>query len=173
MPEITTEPVVTEPVAPDSPVQLPDDHPLVKTLAAQKTVIAELKAAKTELEQLKQSQLSDAEKAIVQAREEGKAEGRAEATSQWSGQAINAEFKAAFADRDFDIDTFLESANTSKFLTDDGQINSQAIRDLADKLAPKAAPSTAYVQGKHQPAAPALNSNALIESVIGLTGGSR
>lgn len=171
MSEPITEPAVTEPVATDSPAQLPEDHPLVKTLAAQKATITELKAAKTELEQLKQAQLSDAERAIAQAREEGKTEGRAEATNQWSGQAISAEFKAAFADRDFDIDTFLESANTSKFLTDDGQINSQAIRELADKLAPKAAPSTAYVQGKHQTQVPALNSNALIDSVMQITGG--
>lgn len=173
MPDEVTEPVVTEPVA-DSPITLPDDHPLVKTLTVLKEEVKGLKAAKTELEQIKQAQMSEAEKAIAQAREEGKTEGRREATDQWSTQAVTAEFKAAFAEREFDVDTYLESINTAKFLTDDGQINSTAIKELADKLAPKPTPNTTYVQGQHKTTPPpALNSNALVESVLNLTGGQR
>jgi hypothetical protein len=67
----TTEPA-TEPVAPPSsqePVQLPEDHPLVRTLAAQKEQIRDLKGAKTELDEIKEAQKSEAEKAADRIRE--------------------------------------------------------------------------------------------------------
>lgn len=174
MSDEVTEPVEAETVTTDSPVQLPDDHPLVKTLAAQKAQIKGLKEQADELEKIKASQLSDAEKAILSAREEGKQEGRKEATDQWSSAAIAAKFEAAFAGKDFDVATFLESANTSKFLTDDGQINSQAITELAEKLAPKPTVSTAYVQGHHgQTAIPLNDGNALTNSVLSALNGGR
>lgn len=175
MSEVTPEPKLAEPVAEVTPVQLPADHPLVKTLAAQKEQIKELKTAQSELEAIKASQMSDAEKAIATARAEGKLEGAREATGQWSTRAIEAEFKAAFAGKEFDIDTFLESANTSKFLTGDGQIDSQAITELAEKLAPKPAPtSTSYVQGQHRQTPISLNDgNALTQSVMNAIGGGR
>lgn len=175
MSEETPEPAETETVTTDSPVQLPADHPLVKTLAAQKEQIKELKTVRDELEAIKASQMSDAEKQIATAREEGKLEGLKEATGQWSSRAIEAEFRAAFAGKEFDIDTFLESANTSKFLTDDGQIDSQAISELAEKLAPKPAQaSTAYVQGAHKPTPIPLNDGgALYDSVMSAINGGR
>lgn len=172
--EPTTEPKPTEPVAEVTPVQLPDDHPLVKTLAAQKEQIKELKTVRDELEAIKASQMSDAEKAIAAARDEGKQEGFTEATSKWASRAVESEFKAAFAGRDFDVDTFLESANTSKFLTDDGLINSQAITELAEKLAPKPTASTAYVQGQHRATPTPLNEGGkLAQSVLAALNGGR
>lgn len=48
--EQTTEP--TETVTTTEPIQLPDDHPLVKTLAAQKEKIASLKAAQLDPKEL-------------------------------------------------------------------------------------------------------------------------
>lgn len=42
--------------------QLPDDHPLVKTLAAQKVAIKELKAKASRLDEIEESQKSEAEK---------------------------------------------------------------------------------------------------------------
>lgn len=171
---VTTDPVVTETETPESPVQLPADHPLVKTLSAQKEQIKELKTVRDELEKIKASQMSDAEKAIATAREEGKAEGKREATDMWSAQTVKSEFKAAFAGREFDVDTFLESANTSKFLTDDGQINSQAISELAEKLAPKPETSTAYVQGNHrQTPIPLNDGGALAQSIMSALNGGR
>lgn len=52
---------VTEDVAPDAAV-LPDDHPLVKTLAAQKAQLKEFKAKASELDQIREAQKSEAEK---------------------------------------------------------------------------------------------------------------
>jgi predicted nucleic acid-binding Zn-ribbon protein len=55
-----TEPV-TEDSTPDT-LQLPDDHPLVKTLAAQKSAIRELKAKASRLDEIEEAQKSEAEK---------------------------------------------------------------------------------------------------------------
>lgn len=68
MSESTTESTeVVEPVeAPNGddtgPVQLPDDHPLVKTLAAQKEQIKALKERAQQLDDLEESQKSEADK---------------------------------------------------------------------------------------------------------------
>lgn len=45
--------------------RLPDDHPLVKSLAAQKAEIKGLKTATAELDALKQAQMSEADKAAA------------------------------------------------------------------------------------------------------------
>ena len=56
-----TEPVAEDSTTNDTP-QLPDDHPLVKTLAAQKATIRELKAKASRLDEIEESQKSEAEK---------------------------------------------------------------------------------------------------------------
>lgn len=55
------------------PVKLPDDHPLVKTLAAQKKQISELKEKATRLDEIEEAQRTDLEKALA----------RAEAAEKW------------------------------------------------------------------------------------------
>ena len=45
------------------PVQLPDDHPLVKTLAEQKRAIKDLKAKATRLDEIEEAQKTESEKA--------------------------------------------------------------------------------------------------------------
>lgn len=65
MPETTTE--GTETATEDTTQQkqweqLPDDHPLVKTLAAQKQTIADLKPKAKRADELEQSQMSEGEK---------------------------------------------------------------------------------------------------------------
>lgn len=54
-----TEPQQTE----QKPNELPDDHPLVKTLAAQKAAIKELKAKASRLDEIEEAQKSESEKA--------------------------------------------------------------------------------------------------------------
>lgn len=61
-PEVTE--TVSEKQQPDNPkIVLPNDHPLVKTLAAQKEEIKGLKEKASRLDQLEESQKSEAEKA--------------------------------------------------------------------------------------------------------------
>ena len=56
-----TELVTEDSITPDA-LQLPDDHPLVKTLAAQKSAIKELKAKASRLDEIEEAQKSEAEK---------------------------------------------------------------------------------------------------------------
>lgn len=58
------------------PVELPSDHPLVRTLAAQKAQIKELKAKAARLDELEEAQKSELEKAIA----------RAEAAEKWKAE---------------------------------------------------------------------------------------
>lgn len=48
---------------PSGPVQLPDDHPLVKTLAAQKEQIKELKSRSARLDEIEDAQKTELQKA--------------------------------------------------------------------------------------------------------------
>lgn len=59
-----TEPVeeATPQAEPKKPEQLPDDHPLVKTLAAQKDEIKALKAKASRLDEIEEAKKSEAEK---------------------------------------------------------------------------------------------------------------
>jgi predicted nucleic acid-binding Zn-ribbon protein len=64
MSDVTTADVaetVTEDATPDA-LQLPDDHPLVKTLAAQKAAIKELRAKASRLDEIEEAQKSEAER---------------------------------------------------------------------------------------------------------------
>ena len=54
---------------PTEPIALPDDHPLVKTLAEQKKLIRDLKARTAKLDQIEESQKSEAEKAADRIRQ--------------------------------------------------------------------------------------------------------
>ena len=63
---VETAPQTTEPV-PAGPVQLPDDHPLVKTLAAQKELIRDLKVKAGRLDEIEEAQKSELQKALDRA----------------------------------------------------------------------------------------------------------
>lgn len=68
MSEQTAEATETEAAATESkaetaePITLPDDHPLVRTLAEQKKAIKDLKAKAARLDEIEESQKSEAEK---------------------------------------------------------------------------------------------------------------
>lgn len=144
--------------------QLPDDHPLLKTLAAQKDAIRDLRA------ELKQARGATGalEDAVMAAREEGRTEGRREA----GATAVASEFRAAFAGRTFDVDAYLEGVDVNRFVDDTGSPKTDAITALAAKLAPVPAPSsTAYVQ-QTTSTAPALNGDPLLaalKSTLGIS----
>lgn len=63
--ETTTETTTT--ATADTPVTLPDDHPLVRTLAAQKEQLKELKGKAQRLDEIEQANLSEVEKAAARA----------------------------------------------------------------------------------------------------------
>lgn len=88
--EPTPAPPAVEPTpAPpaNAPITLPDDHPLVKTLAAQKEQIKELKGKATRLDEIDEANKTELQKAIE----------RAEAAEQRASSAEAARLRASIA----------------------------------------------------------------------------
>lgn len=65
----TEVPAVETPAAPkgDAPITLPDDHPLVKTLAAQKETLRELREKARRLDEIDEANKTELQKAIERA----------------------------------------------------------------------------------------------------------
>jgi hypothetical protein len=91
-------------------------------------------AAAKELEALKLSQMSDLDKAVVEAT----AKGRAEAMQQVSEKLVAAEVKAAASGR-IEADALallIEGMNLSAFVTDEGEVDAAKVAKYVDGIAP-------------------------------------
>lgn len=89
-------------------------------------------AAAKELETLKQSTMSEIEKAVATA----KVEARSEMAREVGGQLVHAEIRAAAAGRGVDIDALLEGIDPVRFLGDDLQPDRKMIAAWVDRVAP-------------------------------------
>ena len=87
-----------------------------------------------ELDQLKQASMSDLEKAVAQA----KVEGRTEAAQQFGSKLASAEVRAAAAGRltDQQVAVLLEGLNLTAFLTEDGEVDRKQVAKFVDGIAP-------------------------------------
>lgn len=116
----------TEPVEQSEHLELPDDHPLVKTLAKQRNELKELKKsysqASKELDEYRQSQLTEHERLISKTQEETKKAVRLE----FAEKLVEAELKNALKGRNLSGDALLDF-NKSGFVDEDGEIDSEAI----------------------------------------------
>ena len=127
----TTEPAVVEPTveptpaADAGPIQLPDDHPLVKTLAAQKEQIKELKGKASRLDEIEEAQKTELQKAIE----------RAERAEQAAVDAEAARLKASIAAK-HGVPEALLAGSTEEALEESAQSL------LAFKGTPPGAPSS-------------------------------
>ena len=94
---------------------------------------ANANAAK-ELEQLRQQSMSDQEKAVAQA----KLEGRTEALTAVIGKLAAAEIRAAAAGRltAEQVEVLLEATNTAVFIGEDGDIDRAKVQRFVDGIAP-------------------------------------
>lgn len=93
----------------------------------------ELRAAQVELEKVRQAGLSEQEKAVAAA----KAEGATEAARTAAPRLVKAELKAAAADAGLPkeaLSGFLEYADLTRFVTDDGEVDEKAITAAIKKL---------------------------------------
>lgn len=114
------------------PIQLPDDHPLVKSLAAMKDQIKDLKAAKTKLDKIEASQQTETER--LTARAETAEQRFADLQNRYHGllkaQAIT---KAATEHRAIDVDVITALIADQVEVDDDGTVtgHDKAIRALA------------------------------------------
>ena len=104
----------------------------------------QLKQLQTELEQLRKERMSEQERAIADA----VAQAKAEAAATYGSRLAAAEFRAAAAGRlsDEQLDTLLSALDLKAFLTDDGDVDTDRVRDYIGKIAPAPDP---------QPSAPA------------------
>lgn len=93
---------------------------------------ANANAAK-ELEQVKQASMSDQEKAV----ELAKAQARTEALLEVAVDRVDDSVKLACAGRNVDVDALLEGLDRTRFVTDDGKPDTDAITAWVDRIAPK------------------------------------
>lgn len=106
-------------------------------------------AAVDELAKLKASMQTDTEKAITKA----KAEGATEASKTFGTKLAAAEFKAAVAAKGLDLGDALDLIDTTRFVTEQGDVDQDAIKKAVAKLA-KLKPSTPAVSGGEFSGAP-------------------
>ncbi len=106
--------------------ELPSDHPLVKTLAKQRAEMKELKKnysqASKELDEYRQSQLTEQERLVSQAEEATRKEVRVE----FASKLVEAELKSALKHRNVTGDAIL-GFNKESFIDVDGDVDSEAI----------------------------------------------
>ncbi|MCL2585995.1 MAG: hypothetical protein FWE35_26470 [Streptosporangiales bacterium] len=117
----------------------PDD---VKELrAALASMRKERVALQRQLDDLQRQSMSDAEKAIAEAREQG----RTEAATEAGKRIAAAEFRTAAAGKLSDPDAALEMLDLSRFIGDDGEPDRDAIKQAVERLTPAAAPASPKV----------------------------
>lgn len=90
-------------------------------------------AAAKELEELKRQQMTEIEKAVDAAKQEG----YNNAVKALSSRLVDAEFRAAAAGTSIDIDALLDGLDRSRFLTDEGEVESESIKAFVERIAPK------------------------------------
>lgn len=130
--EDNVEPETDETPEEDStPQELPDDHPLVKTLAKQRAELKELKKnytqANRELDEIKKANLSDQERLV----EDAKSETAKTIRMEFAEKLVEAELKSALKGRSVPGDALL-SFDKASFVDDDGDIDSEAIATWVD-----------------------------------------
>lgn len=122
--------------------------------------------AAKELEQLRQSAMTDQEKAVAEA----KATGRLEALVEAAGKVASAEIKAAAAGRltDDQVSTLLEGLNLAAFVGEDGEVDAAKVKTFVDGIAPEPKNDTPVFdlgQGARGGGNTALNGDPLLRSV--------
>lgn len=131
-----------------------------------KSAAAELRAAKAELEKFRQAAMTDQEKAVAAA----KADGLAEAVKASAPALVRAELRAAAAEAGLSKDAlsgFLEYADLSKFVADDGQVDEKAVTAAVTKLG-GAGKRTDFDGGARGGTARPNDMNSLIRAGAGL-----
>ena len=98
---------------------------------------------KKQLEELQRSAMSDQERAVAAARDEGRAEGRQAAAPR----LVAAEFRAAAAGREvngkpINVADLLEGIDPTRYLTAEGDVDADKVARYLDAIAPKATGST-------------------------------
>lgn len=126
----------------------------------------ELRAAQAELDKVRQAGLSEQEKAVAAA----KAEGLTEAQKSTAPRLVRAELRAAAAEAGLAKDAltgFLEYADLSKFVSDDGEVDDKAIAAAMKKLG--GGKRTNFDGGSRTSAPAGTDMNSLIRRGAGMS----
>lgn len=99
--------------------------------------------AAKELEQLRASQMTEAEKIAAEAEQRG----RATTLAEVGERLVRAEFRAQAGGRVADLDEALDDLKLSKFLTEDGEPDAKAIAKAVARMAPPAEQETSRKPG--------------------------
>lgn len=84
------------------------------------------------LREVERDAMSEQERAVDEARTQAE---RA-AAERYGSKLVAAEVRAAAAGRDIDADALLDGISTSRFLTDDGEVDRDALSQWIDRVAP-------------------------------------
>jgi hypothetical protein len=120
-----------------------DAKELRGSLAAERKKTA---ALERQLAEQARKGMSDAEKAI----EEAKDAGRAEARAEMAVRVVAAEFRTLAAGKLADVDAALELLDLKRFVKDDGEVDRAALSAAVDRLTPAQQAPRARVPGGSQ-----------------------
>ena len=124
----------------------------------------EAKAAAAELEQHRKASMTEAEKAVAEA----EARGRTAAAIDFGKRLARAEFDAQAGRRNPEYDTAgaLDLLDLSRFVKDDGDLDSKAIKAAVERLVPAPNTTPSYDGGTRTPTR-AVDMNKLIRQASG------
>jgi hypothetical protein len=124
------------------------------------------KVAEKQLAELKQASMSEQERAVAEAEQRGSAN----TAAAYGGRLARAELRAAAAGRvaPETLDGFLEYADLTKFVGEDGEPNSKAIAAAVQKLAAGGGGGTNFDGGARTPAEQPADMNSLIRRMAGV-----
>jgi hypothetical protein len=132
--------------------------------------------AVSELEALRQSQMSDQEKALDEARKSA----RTETLREIGAHLVTAEFRAQAAGRltAEQVAELVEDIDMTKYLTESGEVDAERVARKVEALAPKPDPNAAPTwpdlgQGARDTSTLALNSDGLTEALMRKVGAKR
>lgn len=136
--------------------------------AARKESDRRYKALEKEVEKVRQASMSEAEKAVAEA----KAAGRTEAVTEFGKRLARTEFDALAGRRnkDFDTASALEYIDLSRFVGEDGEPDAKAIKAAVERLVPAPAANDgppSFDGGARTAASATKGMNGLIRSATG------
>lgn len=125
----------------------------------------EAKKASDAAEALRKSQMSEAEKAIAEAKQAG----RAEAATEYGTRLARTELKAAAAAKQVDLAEVLEDLDLTRYVGDDGEPDLKRIQATVDRFASLASPKQAQsFDGGVRQTAKTTDMNELIRAQVGI-----
>ena len=122
-------------------------------------------AAAKKLREVERAAMDEQERAVDEARTTAEQE----AARKYGSRIVAAEVRAAAAGRDLDVDALLDAVAPTRFLTEDGDVDQDAISQWVDRIAPVRddKPQAPAWQdfGQSHTGVPAVKTDPLLETI--------